>query len=111
MKQYDPNISFATQMIHIKLMLWDYSNEYAVMIKGNCKGAKVLSYAIEQLADNLYEEYGENPELTLVRPVEGDENGEQETLITVFSDSDQNSIEDWLSRMCVELRIVEQLEE
>lgn len=99
MKTYDPNMVWAVQAVRLTYQMWDYSAEFEVLIRGNCKGASVLKAGISRHADQLYDEQGEYAVLVLKRPAE-DGNGED----TLECDADEESLEE----MCIGARITSQ---
>lgn len=109
MKNYDPNIRFAEYTTEITYQSWRYVYKQEVKVKGNVKGFDVLKYAIERHAEMIYSALDENPklELTFVDP-----DDKEETLLCGVADgasdgwSEEIDVEDWLSKMCVSLKIV-----
>lgn len=102
MKTYDPNITFASQVVRITYQSWDYTGEFDIPIGGNCKGLTILNAAVSHHADQLYEEQGDGAVLILKRPAE---DGDGEDTLEVDAD------EDTLEEMCVGLRIIIQTPE
>lgn len=99
---YDPNIRWAKHVIEITYQQWDYRLTVEVEIGGNLHGAEVLEYAISTHADDLLQAQGEFPMLVLRRPAADGSDGED--TLEVFADD--GDIEDFLTDMCVGLRIV-----
>lgn len=99
---YDPNIRWSKHIIEITYQQWDYRLSVEVEIGGNLHGAEVLEYAISTHADDLFKAQGEDAVLVLRRPA-ADGSGDEDTLEVCADDGD---LEDFLTDMCVGLRIV-----
>ena len=112
MKTYDPNISYATQIVEIIYQQWDYTLKELISVGGNCKGADILKFAIERHAENIYDELEKDSSHCLVF------SKEEDTLISSVAEMasggwddeeiDVDSIEEWLRSMCVSLKIISQ---
>lgn len=100
---YDPNIRWSHHVFEITYMMWDSSITVTTRpIGGNCRGFDLFSTAIENHADQLYNEQGENPKLILKTPAK---DGDGEDTLECSPDFDQD-IDDWLKSLCVSVRIV-----
>lgn len=98
MKNYDPNIRFATQEVAITFQSWDYKATKVAHIGGNCKGLSVIETAIDHIYSELADKQGTNyPSLELIN-----DSGEA---MDCENDGAQDSI-DWLKDMVVNAEIV-----
>lgn len=103
---YDPNIRWAVHTVELTYQLWEYKHVATVEIKGNCKGADILSAAIDRHADVLFETQGPIPEFEMLDDA-GSALLNQCDEYADYDDEDSDpDIERWLTRMCVGLRIV-----
>ena len=112
MKTYDPNIRWAKHTVEITYQQWEYTMKYSVELKGNVKGSEIMKYAIEQHAETILGQLDENPRLELTM-YKQNEDGEIDTLLCGVADGasdgyddDDPDVEDWLSKMCVGLKII-----
>ena len=101
MATYDPNIRWAKHEVEITYQSWEYAAVATVSVRGNCKGFSIIESALSMHADKLYEDQGENTELTLTRTA-ADGSGQD----TLHCSPDGEDIEQWLAEMCVGVRII-----
>lgn len=98
MKNYDPNIRFATQKVAITFQCWDYKTTKVAHIGGNCKGLDVIETAVDHIFSELADEQDTNyPSLELIN-----DNGEG---LDCENDGCQDGVE-WLKNMIVNAEIV-----
>lgn len=54
LQDYDPNyFSDSTHTVRVHLQSWEFKGHHDVTIKGNCKGAEILSSAIEWFVEDI----------------------------------------------------------
>lgn len=51
-KSYDPNASWATHVLEVTLMQWDFQKVIEVKISGNCKGGSLFDSMADTLLDH-----------------------------------------------------------
>lgn len=102
MNNYDPNITWSDHTVEITYQLWDYTKTVEVKISGNCRGFDILESAIAQHADSN-EFDNDDPEIILSRPAE---DGSEEPDTLQCTPDEDDSIDRWLGKMCVGIRIV-----
>lgn len=101
-KNYDPNITWARHTYEVTLQVWDYVGTKKCSMGGNLKGFEVMRAAVEALADDLYEEQGDNP-LIVLKKRHGDE--------TLECQPDGEELDSWLLEMVVGVNLIEHKEE
>jgi hypothetical protein len=52
---YDPNIYMAKQTVRLTLGIWKYRDTREVTLGGNCKGADIVTSAIDDFVQNTME--------------------------------------------------------
>lgn len=105
-KTYDPNIRYGTHAWEFTFQMWDYTITLTQKLSGNCRGFSTLEYALCNLADRLYEEQGEYPELQMKRI--NPDTLEEEILFNTLEDGD---IEEELNAMLVKAELVSHVED
>ena len=106
---YDPNIRWATTTVEITYMLWDYSLKIQIDVGGKSRGMSILAGAVEQHADELFDDQGINPKLILTKPSE-DGIGEDTLEGNPYDNNMEGDIEEWLNSMCVCVKIITHIE-
>lgn len=101
LKNYDPNIAWAKQLVRVTLMQWDYRATVETVVGGNCQGFEIFECAIGNAYDGLpTRKYDgdEYPHVVLTR-ADGD---------TLECEDEELTGEDWLKRMVVGIEIIGQ---
>ena len=98
MKNYDPDIRFATQEVAITFQSWDYKTTKVAHIGGNCKGLDVIETAVDNIYSKLADKQDTDyPSIELT-------NGSGEVL-SCENDGGMDGI-DFLKEMVVNAKIV-----
>ena len=103
-ENYDPNIYWSRHTYKVTLQCWEYVGSITCDMGGNLKGFEVMQAAIEGIADDLYEKYGENPTIELTKTVEGETH-------TLYCQPDGEDIDRWLLSMVVAVELIKYEEE
>lgn len=65
MKDYDPNNRFGVHLVQLTFQQWKYKLTVEVPVRGNCKGMSILTCAVDNFYEDLYESQGDYPELIM----------------------------------------------
>lgn len=107
-KDYNPNISWATHTWELTFQMWEYKIVFTEEIDGNCRGMDTLDAAISSLATKLHDEYGDYPEIQMKRT--NPDTWEEEILFTTLGEDGIDS-EDELKAMLVSAILINHVEE
>lgn len=102
-EDYDPNIRWGTHKWEFTFQIWGYRLKMTHSMGGNCRGFTTLESALDSLADKLYEEQGEYPEIVLYK-FNRQTQEEDELLVTLGED--EKDIEDELKDMLVKVELI-----
>ncbi len=110
MPAYDPNIRWANHTVEISLQQGDARGTVTVEVGGNCKGADILSSAVESLVDAIDElqerldEEDAQVEIVLRKCAADGSDGSDGGTVIVSPDGE--GIERWLTSMIVGMRVI-----
>lgn len=106
-EEYDPNSRWGEHTWEFTFQAWKYTITLTQDIGGNCKGFTTMDSALSSLADRLYAEQGEFPELHMTEIDLG--TGEENTLL--YGLGEDMDIEDELKDMLVKAELINFTEE
>ena len=107
-ENYDPNIRFGTHTWEFTFQMWGYILEMQYDMGGNCRGLSTIETAIDSLANKLYEDQGEYPEIVLAK---FNKETQMEDTLQVTLGEENMDIEDELKDMLVKVELINFKEE
>lgn len=99
-KTYDPNIQWSHHLYEFTFQRWGYTLKVRKAVGGNCKGLVTMRAAFNSYVDELMEDQGENPTITLVTADDD-----------LKCSPDGEDVDHWLQNMLVKIELISHTKE